>query len=161
MDYYKKVPVPRLQRQGGAILQEKGFLEPKKPTIEAGAGRFEGHLKQSRVAPPAEFGPLTRVYQLPAVRRQGSKKMPKPETNVFVRRNRGTTVHRVWRSDSARYDDRKFNILRFPLLNHKNNWSYGKGQTTHGLDGLGKSMLRMAQWPYCPGVKTKVGCSQV
>ncbi|KXJ91414.1 hypothetical protein Micbo1qcDRAFT_175624 [Microdochium bolleyi] len=154
MDYNKKVPIPRLRRQGGAHLQEKGFLEPREPSIKGGAGSFKSFLKNSKVLPPQDFGTLTRVYQLPKGGRSGSGKK-KPDTNVFVRRDRGTAKYNIWRGECDRYEDRKFNVLKFPLESNKNHWAYGKGRTMNDLDDLGLSMLRIAQWPYCPSIKTK------
>ncbi|KAH7027633.1 uncharacterized protein B0I36DRAFT_385610 [Microdochium trichocladiopsis] len=153
MDYNTKVPIPRLKRQSGTELQDKGFLEPKNPTVKGGAGVLREYMKGQRTTNAEEFGARTRVYELPPIRISARKK--KIDTNVFVRRDRGNAAYNVWRKDGPRYEDRKFNILKFPVQSDKNNWDYGQGKTAADLDDYGKEMLRIAQWPYCPDVKTK------
>ena len=160
MDHHPKVPIPRLKRQNGVYLQEKGFLEPTKPSPKGGAGVFRGFLKGCTMVVPECFGSLTKVFEIPMVHHEKKLKL-KPETNVFLRKDRGSVTYDLWRGDSERYDDRKFNILRFPLENDKNHWAYGQGLTHLDLDDFGKTMLRIAHWPYCPNVKTKVTCSHI
>lgn len=155
MDHHPKVPIPRLERQNGVDLQDKGFLEPAKPSQKGGAGSFRRFIKSRTTTVPKGFGSLTKVFEMSVLFR-GEKSRLKPDTNVFLRKDRGNITYDLWRGDGARYEDRKFNILQFPSDNGKNHWAYGQGLAHVGLDNFGKTMLKMAQWPYCPNVKTKV-----